>query len=72
MHVTETDLLTSEEVSRLTGWDRATINRWAKSGKLPVAFEPGTRTGARLFHRSFVESLPRKSAAASECSPPPQ
>jgi len=49
-----TDLLSTAEVADLLGASVATVNRWAASGKLPVAHAlPGIR-GARLFARSDV------------------
>lgn len=58
--MTETDLVNSEEAARLLGINRSTINRWAKSGKLPAVYEPATETGMRLFRREDVEAMPAK------------
>lgn len=57
------DLVSAAEVAAIFEVDRATVTRWAQSGRLPVAVKaPGLR-GANLFRRADVEAL-RASAAA--------
>jgi excisionase family DNA binding protein len=58
------DLLTTAQVSNLTGWSVTSINRWAKDGDLPAAKLPG-RTGAYLFARSTVEQYLRQREPAA-------
>jgi predicted site-specific integrase-resolvase len=53
----DTELVSTAEAATLLGKSTATINRWADSGALPVAFKaPGVR-GARFFARADVENL---------------
>lgn len=46
-----TDLLTSAEVAQRKNVDISTVNRWAKSGKLPTAFQ--INGGKRAIIRYF-------------------
>lgn len=62
MHSTD-DLLSTSQVAALNGVDVATVNRWAKSGKLKVAVKAPGAKGANLFRRSDVEALKAESAA---------
>lgn len=51
------ELVLSSEVAALLGVDVATVNRWARSGRLkPVMKVPGG-TGPNLFRRSDVDAL---------------
>ena len=53
----DTELVSTAEAATLLGKSTATINRWADSGALPVAFKaPGTR-GARFFTRDAVDAM---------------
>lgn len=57
------DLITSSEVAQLLQVSVPTINRWAGSGRLPVAHKlPGIR-GAYLFRREDVQRFAQDSAA---------
>lgn len=60
MHNIEPDhqeLLSTAEVARILETTPATINRWASSGRLPVAVKaPGPR-GARMFSASIIEQI---------------
>ena len=56
MHTT-TNLLTSEQVAAKVGTTASTINRWAKSGKLPAATKLPGRTGNNLFAVADVLAL---------------
>lgn len=51
------DLLKTADVAKLAKVDVATVNRWAKSGRLPVAVQVPGETGARLFRRSDVDHV---------------
>ncbi|WP_067891344.1 helix-turn-helix domain-containing protein [Nocardia vaccinii] len=58
-----TDLLTSEEASKLLEVDKSTLIRWVSSGDVkPVRKLPG-KTGAFLFERSDIEDLRDRRAA---------
>lgn len=58
-HEGSAGLLSTAEAAALLGKSTATINRWADSTALPVAFKaPGVR-GARFFAREDVENLSR-------------
>ena len=49
VHMSAPNLLNTEQVAARVGKDPSTVNRWAKSGKLPVALKlPGLR-GDNLF-----------------------
>lgn len=52
-----TDLLTTAEVAELLGASVPSVNRWATSGRLPVAQQLAGVRGARLYRRSDVEAL---------------
>lgn len=50
--------MSTAEAAKALGVSVATLNRWAASGKLPVAHKVGTgRTGAHLYLREDVEAL---------------
>ena len=51
------DLVTTAAVAALAGVDVATVNRWARKGRLPVAIKVPGFTGANLYHRADVEAL---------------
>lgn len=63
----ELDLVGRAEAEEILGIDRATVVRWAQSGKLRVAHRMSGETGAYLFHRADVEALAQaaKAEAAS-------
>lgn len=50
------DLLTTSEVSELTGWSVTSVNRWALSGDLPAERKLPGRTGSYLFRRDTVQA----------------
>ena len=58
------DLLGSFEASRILSVDRATFNRWAKRGLVPIAITAPGVTGPRLFLRADIEALATKRAKA--------
>jgi predicted site-specific integrase-resolvase len=62
-HVTKSELVSAAEAAQIRKVSRATINRLAAAGLLRVAHQMPGKTGARLFDRAEVESLPAKSVA---------
>lgn len=58
------DLVPTAEVARIAKVDVTTVNRWAKSGRLPVAIKAPGRTGANLYRRADVEALLEPASAA--------
>lgn len=57
-------LIGSAQAAKIFGVDRATINRWAQAGEIPVAYDPETEKGARLFDADVIEQLAREKATA--------
>lgn len=53
------DLLTTTEVSEITGWSVTSVNRWALAGDLPYAHKLPGRTGSYLFERVLIEERVR-------------
>ncbi|MDR3033903.1 MAG: hypothetical protein LBV78_12495 [Kitasatospora sp.] len=51
------DLIVTAEAAAIAHVDVATINRWAKSGRLAVAAKLPGRTGANLYRRADVEQI---------------
>ena len=52
-----TTLLTAEQVAARVGKTESTVNRWAKSGKLPAAQKLPGRTGPNLFDPAVVSAF---------------
>lgn len=52
-----TDLLTTTQVAALLGVSQETVNRWARTGRLPIAHKLPGRTGANLFRRRDAEAF---------------
>lgn len=53
----QSEQITSREAAVILGRNVATVNRWAKKGKLPVAGKlPGIR-GHNLFNRTVIELI---------------
>lgn len=53
----QSEQITSREAAAILGRNVATVNRWAKKGKLPVATKlPGIR-GHNLFNRTVIELI---------------
>jgi excisionase family DNA binding protein len=52
----DAELVTTAEAAKILGRSVATVNRWAKSGRLEVAEQYPGPTGPRLFRRSTVEA----------------
>ncbi|MDQ3307567.1 MAG: helix-turn-helix domain-containing protein [Actinomycetota bacterium] len=59
------ELLSTSEAAEILGTSGVTVNRWAITGKLPVAHKMPGRTGAYLFARSDVEAFRRTERVAS-------
>jgi len=57
------ELMPTVEVAAFHQVSVATVNRWAKGGRLPVAVKVPGKRGANLFRRSDVEALLAKGAA---------
>lgn len=58
-------LIPTAQVAEIHDVDVATVNRWAKAGRLtPAAKAPG-RKGANLFRRSDVDALLTERTAAA-------
>lgn len=57
------DLIPTAQAAAIHGVDVATINRWARAGRLPVAVKIPGKTGANLYRRADVEALLPESAA---------
>lgn len=60
MLMTQIELIGTAETARLLGIGRATVNRWAESGRISQVGELGKR-GIRVFDRAAIEAI-----AASE------
>lgn len=58
------NLLTTAQVSEMTGWSVAKVNRKAASGNLPVAFKVEGKRGLRLFDPVDVKAAIKSERAA--------
>ena len=54
--MTQIELIGTAEAARLLGIGRATVNRWAESGRIRQVGELGKR-GIRVFDRAEIERL---------------
>ena len=61
-------LIGSAEAAELLGVDRATFNRWVASGRVHATAQLPGRTGARMFSRTYIESLPATAARPAEAA----
>lgn len=63
------ELVATAEIARRAGVDVATVNRWAKQGRIAVAMRGPGKRGANFYHRAdaeaFLDSLPRIAQVAS-------
>jgi predicted site-specific integrase-resolvase len=59
-------LIGSDEAAEIIGVHRATILRWAASGKLTVIYRGRGPNGAAAFSRSQVQRLARERFASRE------
>lgn len=59
-------LIGSAQSAKVFGVDRATFNRWVKSGDIPVAVEMDGLTGARLFDADVIDQLAAKRRGDTE------
>ena len=60
----QTTLVGSIEAARILSINRATFNRWAASGRVPIAINLDGLTGAKLYERADIEALAKIRAAA--------
>ena len=58
------DLIGSNEAARILSINRATLNRWAATGRVPIAIDMDGLTGAKLYERADIEALAKIRAAA--------
>jgi predicted site-specific integrase-resolvase len=57
---TSEELLTTKEVSDLTGWSTGSIKRWALRGDLPYVKKANGKTGLYLFSRDVIAARVRQ------------
>lgn len=50
-------LIGSAQSAKAFGVDRATFNRWVAAGEVPIAYDPPSQTGARLFDANVIAEL---------------
>lgn len=50
-------LIGSAQAAKRFGVHRATFNRWVEAGEIPIAYEPDTETGGRLFDADVIDAL---------------
>lgn len=55
------DLLTTAQVAERIDKTISTVNRWAATGKLPVAHKLPGRTGVNLFDPAVVDEVQKAS-----------
>ncbi len=48
------EILTTKELSKITGWSITAIARWAQEGQIPYIRKVPGRTGSYLFDRDSV------------------
>ena len=58
------DLIGSNEAARILSINRATLNRWAAAGRVPIAIDMDGLTGAKLYERADIEALAKIRRAA--------
>lgn len=51
------NLMSTAEAAERLGISVATLNRWAKNGRVPVAVQAPGRTGTRMFDSAVIEAL---------------
>nr|DAL07378.1 MAG TPA: Tor inhibition protein helix, reverse turn, PROTEIN [Caudoviricetes sp.] len=61
--MTQIEIIGTAETARLLGIGRATVNRWAESGRIKQVGELGKR-GIRVFDRAEIERLAAEEAKA--------
>ena len=57
------DLMSTAEAADRLGISVATLNRWANSGKVPVAVQAPGKTGTRLYDADVIDRLAAETAA---------
>lgn len=60
----QSDLINSAHAAEILQVDRATFNRWAAKGLVPITFTGPGLTGMRLFRRTDILELAAKRQAA--------
>ena len=60
----QSDLINSAQAAVILLVDRATFNRWATKGLVPIAITGPGLTGMRFFHRADILELDAKRHAA--------
>lgn len=71
VHVTKNaPLIGSAQAAKVLGVDRATFNRWAAAGEIPVAIQMDGLTGARLFDADVIDQLASRRRQEAETVPP--
>ena len=59
----QSDLINSAEAAVILLVDRATFNRWATKGLVPIAIQGPGLTGMRFFNRTDILELANRRAA---------
>jgi len=59
------DLITTTEAAERLGISVATLNRWAASGRIPVAVQAPGRTGTRMYDPAAIAALVPETAVIS-------
>lgn len=54
---TETELVSTGDAAKIAGVSVATINRWAREGRLTAVFQGNGVRGPRAYRRSDVEAV---------------
>lgn len=60
------EIIGSAKAAEILGVDQSTLNRWAKSGRLPHLMKLDGRTGGRLYDRAAVEAEAAARGAAPD------
>ena len=60
----QSDLINSAESAAILLVDRATFNRWATKGLVPIAIQGPGLTGMRFYHRADILELATSRRAA--------
>ena len=63
-HMQQSDLINSAQAAAILLVDRATFNRWATKGLVPIAIQGPGLTGMRFYHRADILELATSRRAA--------
>lgn len=66
MLMSETELIGTADAAQLLGIGRATVHRWAESGRLNQVGKLGKR-GVRVFDRAEIEEMARREKGEKCC-----